>query len=144
MTVDDPKLGRRGDVIKAASGYAYNYLIPSRRAKLATPSSLKSLEMEKSRLFQRERELRAKAEALALKLRQTLLTIPAASGESGKLFGAVTHRDIQEALLSRGISLDKKDIHLAEPIRRLGDHEISLKLHPDVQLSLKISVVKKA
>lgn len=144
LTESDPKLGLRGGVVKVSSGYAYNYLIPSGKAKLATPSNVKSFELEKLKRSQKESELRAKAEALASKIEEAGLTIPAPAGEADKLFGSVTNQDIQQALLTRGIALDKKDIHLQEPIRRLGDYEIPLKLHPGVQAKLKIAVVRKA
>ncbi|MBI3316226.1 MAG: 50S ribosomal protein L9 [Candidatus Omnitrophica bacterium] len=144
LTDNDPKLGSRGGLVKVTSGYAYNYLIPSGKAKLATPSNLKSFELEKLKRSQKESDLRAKADALAAKIKETGLTVQASAGESDKLFGSVTSQDIQEALLKQGIALDKKDIHLQEPVRRLGDYEIPVKLHPEVQVKLKLAVVKKA
>ena len=120
LTEADPKLGQRGQVIKVSAGYAHNFLIPHKKAKLATPSNLKSFDEEKTRRAKEHAQVKAHAEGLAAKISSLSLTLEVLVGEAEKLFGAVTAQDIQQGLLSQGITIEKKDIHLEEPIRKLG------------------------
>jgi len=143
LTQNDPKLGTIGEVVKVAPGFAYNFLIPHGKAKLATPSNLKSLETERARLAKKKVENKSQAEELAGKIEKISLTIEMAAGEEDKLYGAVTAQDIQQALLSKAISLGKKDIHLEEPIKKLGAYQAKVKLHSEVSANLKLLVVKK-
>jgi large subunit ribosomal protein L9 len=143
LTENDPKLGQRGKVIKVSSGYAYNFLIPNKKAKLATASNLKSFDEEKARRSREEAEARSRAQELSKKIEALSLTLEMLAGEGEKLFGAVTTQDIQQALLSQGITLDKKSVHLEEPIKQLGAYTVMVKLHPEFQAKLKLWVVKK-
>ena len=143
LTQDDPKLGKRGQVIKVSSGYAQNYLIPHQKAKLATPSALKSFQEEQARHARQEAENLAQARELAKKISGTSLNIEMLVGEGEKLYGAVTNQDIHEALFKQGVTVDRKDIHLEEPIKKLGAYEVSIKLHPEVSTKLKLWVLKK-
>ena len=155
LTESDPKLGQRGEVVKVSAGYAHNFLIPHKKAKLATPSNLKSFEEEKARRAKEQTRVKAHAEELAAKIAALSLTLEVLVGpakqlagsssgeETEKLFGAVTAQDIQQGLLSQGIPVDKKDIHLEEPIKKLGAYILPVKLHPEVQAKLKLWVVKK-
>ena len=143
LTENDPKLGRRGEVIKVSSGYAQNFLIPHQKAKLATPSNLKSFNEEKARRARSDAETKAHAEEIAKKIEAISLTVEMLAGEGDKLFGAVTAQDIQETLLSQGIAVDKKGVHLEEPIKKLGAYTVTVKLHPEIQALLKLWVVKK-
>ena len=143
LTESDPKLGSRGQVIKVSAGYAHNFLIPHKKAKLATSANLKSFEEEKARRLKEQAQKKAHADELAAKISASSLTLEVLVGEADKLFGAVTAQDIQQGLLSRGIALEKKDIHLEEPIKKLGDTTVLIKLHPEVQAKLKLWVVKK-
>ncbi len=140
---DDPKLGKRGDIVKVSSGFAQNFLFPHSKAKPATPSNLKSFQDEKNRMKNREEEKLAAARAAAEKLTASAVTLEVQAGESDKLYGAVTLQDILEALSAKGILLEKKDIHLAEPIRKLGTYEVTVRPHPSVSVALKLIVVKK-
>ncbi|OIO39708.1 MAG: 50S ribosomal protein L9 [Candidatus Omnitrophica bacterium CG1_02_49_16] len=143
LTESDPKLGQRGQVIRVSAGYAHNYLIPHKKAALATASSLKNFEEEKVRHIKALADRKAQAQTLADKILSLSLTLEVLAGEAEKLFGAVTAQDIHEGLLSRGIAVDKKDIQLPEPIKKLGAYTVSVRLHPEVQVKLKLWVVKK-
>jgi len=148
-------LGKRGDVVKVALGHARNYLIPFSKAKIATPAALKLLEQEKKRDMADREDKLTKAKELADKLSYMTITLEASSGTAGKkevksaegsdekLYGAITAADILHALTSRGIRIEKKDIHIEEPIRKLGSYEVPLRLHREVKTVLKLNVVKK-
>ncbi len=143
LTATDPKLGERGQVIKVSAGYAHNFLIPHNKAKLATVSNLKNFEEEKARRAKEAIQVKTDAEALAAKISALSLTLEVLVGEAEKLFGAVTAQDIQHGLSSQGIVVEKKDIYLEEPIKKLGAYTVPVKLHPEVQAKLKLWVVKK-
>lgn len=140
---DDPKLGKRGEIVKVSSGFANNFLIPNHKAKLATPANLKSFQAEKERQQKEAAQNLAKARQLADKVKQTSLTVEVLTGEDEKLYGAVTTHEILRELATKSISVEKKDIHLEEPIRKLGAYEVVIKLHPEVSTKLKVWVVKK-
>ncbi len=143
LTENDPKLGQRGDVLKVSSGYANNFLIPNRKALLATSAVLKNFEAQKARQAQQNEEVLALARKAASQFDGPPLEIEVLTGEADKLYGAVTTQDIQEALAKRDIHVDRKHLHLEEPIRRLGAYDISVKLHPEVKAVLKLHVIKK-
>lgn len=140
---NDPKLGQRGQVVKVSSGYAQNFLFPHKKAKLATPSNVKSFDEEKARRARSDAEIKARAEETAKRIKTLSVTVEMLAGEGDKLFGAVTAQDIQEALLTQGITVDKKGIHLEEPVKKLGAYTVTVKLHPEIQAPLKFWVVKK-
>ena len=141
---NDQKLGRSGDVIKVSPGFAMNFLFPHKKAKLATPAELKNLEIQKQRTEKAEGERLRRAEALSKEISRTMFTIEAPAGEGKKLFGAVTAQDIVELLARRGVHLNKKELHLEEPIKALGAYEIPVKLHANVNVTLRLSVMKKS
>jgi len=143
LTQDDPKLGKRGDVLKVSSGYANNFLIPNYKAQLATPAVLKKMEALKTRQAEAGEEALAQAKKEASRLESITLEIPRMTGEADKLYGAVTTQDIQVALAGLEIHLDRKHVYLEEPIRHLGSYEVLIKLHPEVKAKLKLLVVKK-
>ena len=143
LTESDSKLGQRGQVIKVSAGYAHNFLIPHKKAKLATVSNLKSFEEEKNRHAKEQAQTKAHAEALAARISALSLTLEVLVGETEKLFGAVTAQDIQQGLVNQGIAVEKKDIHLEEPIKKLGAYTVPIKLYPEVQAKLKLWVAKK-
>ncbi|MGH7197963.1 MAG: 50S ribosomal protein L9 [Candidatus Omnitrophota bacterium] len=143
LTETDPKLGERGQVLKVSRGYAVNFLFPGRKALPATPANLRSFEKEKARQSKEKAEARSRAEELAGKIGSLTLTVEVPVGEGEKLYGSVTSQEVQRALAGKGASVDRKDIHLEEPIRKLGSYEIPVKLHRDVSAVLKLQVVKK-
>jgi len=136
------KLGKTGDQVEVADGYARNFLLPRGLAIEATPSNLKAWERQK--LLGQSREAKAKREALALaeKINTISVTIQCQAGEQDKLFGSVTNLDIGNALAQEGIEVDRKKIALPEPIKTLGLYTVSIRLHPEVTAELKVWVVK--
>ncbi len=140
---DDAKLGKRGQVVKVSSGYATNFLFPHNKAKHATPANLKLFEAEKARADKDSAERLAAANQTKEKLEKLSLVLEVLTGEGEKLYGAVTSQDILQALQSKAIAVDKKEIHLAEPIRKLGNYEVTVKPHATISAKLKIAVIKK-
>lgn len=134
-------LGLEGETVKVSEGYARNYLIPRKLAGLVTSAALKRL--GKNRLEREARHLKEleTAQSLALTLEKMSCTITAKVGENDKLFGSVTTADIIASLKQQGIELDKRKIQMAEPIRELGVFSVKIKLHPQVEASLKVWVV---
>ncbi|HAV42484.1 TPA: 50S ribosomal protein L9 [bacterium] len=136
-------LGCKNEVVKVASGYARNFLIPKGFALEITPSNLKAIEQEIAREQRhREHELRT-AQRLAQKIEEISLTITKAVGEEEKLFGAVTKEEIANGLKEKGINIDKRVLDLSEPIRKLGIYSIGVKLHPEVEAKIKLWVIKE-
>lgn len=141
LMADIEGLGLEGETVKVSEGYARNYLIPRKLAVLITSAALKRL--EKNRLERAARHLKEleTAQSLALTLEKMSCTITAKVGENDKLFGSVTTADIITSLKQQGIDLDKRKIQIAEPIRELGVFPVKIKLHPQVEASLKVWVV---
>ena len=137
---DVPNLGRPGDVVKVRPGYARNFLLPRSLAVEADPKNLRAFEHEK-RLGLLKREAK-RSDALKIKERLERLTIEIAAraGEGGKLFGSVTNIDIERALGGQGISIDRRRILLAEPIKELGEFVVPVRVDADVEASLKLKV----
>lgn len=136
--VDD--LGARGEIVRVRAGYARNYLLPRKLAVEATASNVKQIEQERARLLKKEAAERSTAEGQAEKIRSLVLDFKRKSGETGALYGSVTSMDIAEALKQRGYEIDRHRIHLAEPIKRLGDFAVPVRLHRDVSLDLQVKV----
>lgn len=143
LTENDPKLGKRGEVVKVSAGYAQNYLFPHHKAQPATPAALKQVEAERSKQLKEEAGRLSQAREAAERLKASPVRIELAAGEGEKLFGAVTAQHIVEALQAQGLHVERKMVHLEEPIKKLGVHEVSCRLHPEVSVKLKIEVVKK-
>jgi large subunit ribosomal protein L9 len=143
LTENDPKLGKRGEVVKVSAGYAQNFLFRSGKAQPATPANLKAFEQEKAKNSKEEAERLAAMRALAEKLKAMSVEIKAEAGEGEKLFGAVTAQHIIDALSSRGIHIEKRALHLRDPIKTLGTHELEVKLHPEIMARLNLRIVKK-
>lgn len=137
------KLGRRGDIVKVADGFARNYLLPKKLAFEATNANLKRIEQErKVREVQETRE-RHEAQSLADRISQLSLTAVRKVGENEALYGSVTNADVGEMLEKEGFSIDKRKILLDEPIKALGIYDVTVKLHHDVTASIKVWVVKE-
>ena len=141
QTVD--RLGKAGDVVTVKEGYARNFLIPKNVAKEATPGNTKILESLKKKQAEEDAKQLAELKTLAERLAALSLTIPAQAGEEEKLFGSISNEAISEALAAEGIKVDKRDIILEEPIKRLGAHQVTVKLHPEVKANLTVCIVKK-
>jgi len=138
---DIEKLGKIGDLVKVADGYARNYLVPSKKAMEATPKNLHAMDHAKKMISDRLRKLKKEAAADAENIKALAITIKAKTGEEGKLFGSVTSMDIAEAAKAQGVALDKRKIVLVEPIKRLGDYTVTVKLHADITAEFKVSVI---
>jgi len=138
---DIDKLGKIGDLVKVADGYARNFLVPGKKAIEATPKNVHAMDHAKKMVADRLRKLKKEAAADADRIKALAITIKAKAGEEGKLFGSVTSMDIAEAMKAQGVVVDKRKIVLEEPIKRLGDFTITVKLHSDVTADFKVSVV---
>ena len=139
---DVADLGKIGDQVHVAEGYARNYLIPKKKAELVTTGALKRIEAKKLRM-QKEHEARvAVAQAMADKIAKILVTIPVAAGENDKLYGSVSAAQIAEAMAAQDIELEKGAVILPEPIRELGDFDVEVRLHAEVSTNVKVKVVR--
>ncbi len=138
---DVDKLGKAGEVVKVADGYGRNFLIPKGLAVTADVRNLKGLEHERRVIASRAKKLLKDAESMGGRLAAVSLTIPAKAGEEGKLFGAVTSRDISLALEKAGVAVDRKQIQLADPIKQVGDYKVKVKLASSVVPEISVSVV---
>ncbi|NJD63036.1 MAG: 50S ribosomal protein L9 [Deltaproteobacteria bacterium] len=141
---DVEKLGKAGDVIKVADGFGRNYLIPNRLAVPADVRNLKALDHDRRVIEARAKKARKGAESLAERLAAVALTIPAKAGEEGKLFGAITSRDIADALEKAGVPVDRKNVLLADPIKQIGDYKVRIKAGADLQPEISVSVVAES
>ncbi len=140
---DIPKLGKMGETVQVAPGYGRNYLIPQGKAVLASTRNLKALEHER-RLIQRKAELvREDAEGLAEKISGLTLTLTRKVVDEDKLYGSVSVSDISQALEEAGMEIERKLIKLDEPIKRLGEFQVPVKVHADVIVELTVQVVKE-
>jgi large subunit ribosomal protein L9 len=133
-------LGKRGELVKVADGYARNYLLPRKLALLATEGNKKVIEREKVKFDAKEAEEQGVAQAIADRLANVEIDIARKTGETDALFGSVTNADIAEALSAKGFDVDRRKIQLHEPIKKLGDYTVPVKLHRDVTVSLKVKV----
>jgi large subunit ribosomal protein L9 len=140
---DVDKLGNRGDLVKVADGYARNYLLPKRLAVPATESNKKIVEQERQGHLRREVKLVGEAQDLATLMSGATVTIAQKAGEMDQLFGSVTSKDIAEALEKQDYHIDRRKIHLAEPIRQLGEYKVPVRLHRDVTAEILVNVVKE-
>ena len=137
-------LGHEGDLKDVKDGYARNFLFPSGAAVLADKGQLANWERHKDQREERERALRADAEATIAQLKELSLQIPVKAGERGRLFGAVTNHQVADLINRSGVELDRHALHLREPIKTLGDFKIDVKLMPGVETTLTVSVVPEA
>ena len=136
-------LGERGEIVKVASGYARNYLLPRKLALPATPGNRKHVERERSIVEAREAQEKGQAEALAARLVAVDLTIPRRVGDTDQLYGSVTAADIVALLKENGFEVDRRKLILPESIKAIGDHEVRLRLHREVTAALTVHVVRE-
>lgn len=136
-------LGQIGDIIEVKNGYAFNYLLPRKIAYTALKGNLRALEEEKKTVAKKsEQELRD-AEAIAVELEKTSITIPVQVGEEDKIFGTVTTQMITDALSEKKFKIDKRKVELEEQIKTLGIYSVNIKLHPKVSSKIKVWVVRE-
>jgi large subunit ribosomal protein L9 len=140
---DIDKLGHRGQVVKVASGYARNFLLPQKKAVAATESNKKIVEQERQAHVRRDAKVQGDAQELAKLVGSVELTIAQKAGENNQLFGSVTTADLAAALEKQGYTIDRKKIVLEEPIKALGDYKVPVRLHREVSVDLTVHVVKE-
>ena len=133
-------LGRQGDRVKVSEGYFRNFLKPRGLADEATPANIKKYEKVKHKQLELAAAKVAEARDLARRIENLTVTIKAKAGESDRLFGSVTAQEIAEALAQQGYLIDKKNIGIAEPIKKLGEHTVVLKLHTEVRAKVRLIV----
>ena len=134
-------VGRRGEVVKVADGYARNYLLPRKLALLVTEGNRKQIEREREKFEAKESEERKVAEAIAERLTSVEIEIGRKVGETQALYGSVTSGDIAEALNARGFEIDRRKLQLNEPIKKLGEYDVPVKLARDVVARIKVRVI---
>ncbi|NLJ33146.1 MAG: 50S ribosomal protein L9 [Firmicutes bacterium] len=141
---DIKKLGKKGDVVDVAPGYARNYLLPRDLVLEATPANLRELEKRKKRQAGREAQEEAEAKKLAAQLEGKTILVRAKAGDGGRLFGSITSQDIARTMAADlGVELDRRKIELKEPLKTLGDHTISIRLYRDFTVEVAVKVEAK-
>ena len=141
LTENIPSLGLPGTIVEVARGYARNFLIPQGKAMEATPSNLARFETQRDRLSQQLAKGKESALELASRLAEVSLTIPQRVGESDRLYGSVTNAVIAQALTDKGFTVDRKQLELEEPIKKLGTYQVTLRLAPEVKAQITVEVV---
>ena len=136
-------LGRCGEIVKVADGYARNYLLPLKIALPVTEASRRQIERERTTAEVREAEEKQAAEALARRLGDVECVIARIVGEADALYGSVTNADISDSLAAKDLAVEKRRILLPEPLKHLGEFVVPIRLHPDVTAQVKIRVVKE-
>ena len=137
-------LGRRGEIVKVAAGYARNYLLPRKLALLATEGNKKQIERERAKFEAKETEEKNVAEAVAARMGALEVSITRKVGETEALYGSVTSADIADAMAAKGFEIDRRKIQLPEPIKRIGEFDVPLKLHREVVATVKVKVVPES
>ena len=138
---DVKTLGRAGEMVRVKPGYARNYLLPQGLAFEATEGNKKRIAAEGKARASREQAERAEAERLAATLSTVQLKLSGKAGEEGKLFGSITSQDVADALAQAGHTVDKRRIELEHPIKTVGEHAVTVRLHPEVHADLRVSVI---
>ncbi|HKU72884.1 MAG TPA: 50S ribosomal protein L9 [Pyrinomonadaceae bacterium] len=139
--VDD--LGARGEIVRVRAGYARNYLLPRNLAVEASAGNVKGIESERAALLKKEAKERASAEAQSQQMGSLQLEFKRKAGEQGALYGSVTSMDVAEALRERGYEIERHRIHLREPLKRLGEYTVPVRLHREVTIDLKVRVASE-
>ncbi|ABF89880.1 ribosomal protein L9 [Myxococcus xanthus DK 1622] len=138
---DIENLGKSGELVTVKDGFGRNFLLPRKKAVLASEQNLRQLEHEKAVIAARNAKLKGAAEEQAKKIGAIKVSIKRRVGDQDKLFGSVTALDIAEAVAAEGQSIDRRHIHLPEPIKALGNYEVELRLHRDVIAKIKLEVL---
>ncbi len=137
-------LGKSGEVVIVKPGYGRNFLLPRKMAVLASETNVRQLEHEKTVISARHAKQKGSAQEQAKKISAVSVTIKRKVGDQDKLFGSVTALDIAESLAAQGQKVDRRQIHMPEPIKSVGNFEVELQLHPDVTAKIKVQVVPEA
>ena len=137
-------LGHQGDIVKVADGYGRNYLLPRKLAIQATSANKAVIEQMKAASVRRSAKLKGEAELLLQQLENVALSFTRKTGDNDHLFGSVTAADITQALEAQGFQIDRKKVHLAEPLKALGEFHVPVRLHREVTAHLKVTVSREA
>lgn len=141
---DVKNLGEKGSVVDVAEGYGRNYLIPKGIAKLATEGGLKEVEEHQAREEAKAKKQLEQAEKLGSKIAGKVVEIPTKAGETGRLFGSVTNKEVADAIETQySVKIDRRKIELQEGIKSLGDHPVKIKLHPQVNIEMIVRVFSR-
>ncbi|MGH7770577.1 MAG: 50S ribosomal protein L9 [Candidatus Binatia bacterium] len=141
---DIPNVGKMGEVVRVRDGYARNYLLPRGLVLVANKKNLRGFEHQKQVVQSQKARVVNQAQVLAEKLSQVSLVIQVKAGDEGKLFGSVTNLDIEKALKAKGIEIERRKIHLNEPIKMVGDYQVPIRFTSEVQATVQVSVVSEA
>ncbi len=141
---DVPNLGKSGDLVSVKPGFGRNYLLPRKLAVLANESNVRQLAHDREVIAAQQAKLRGAAQTQAQKLEAVVVRISRKVGEQDKLFGSVTSLDIAEALAAQGLKVDRRSIHLAEPIKTTGKHAVEIRLHREVTSTIHVEVSPQA
>jgi large subunit ribosomal protein L9 len=141
---DIANLGKIGEVVRVRDGYARNYLLPRGLVLIANKKNLKTFEHQKKVVADQKEKIMRQAHTVADQLATVALVIPMKVGEEGRLFGSVTNMQIEKALKAKGLNVERRKIHLDEPIKSAGDYEVPVRLSADVTVPLKVSVVSES
>lgn len=142
LTRDVKELGKAGSLVNVAEGYARNFLLPRKLATIADEGAMKNLETKKKVLEVKGEKMLAEAQQIAQQINNLKVTITGKAGAGSKLYGSVTNQDIADALLKQHkIKVDKRKIHIDEPIKSMGTYEVPIKLHHDVSAIIHVEVV---
>ena len=138
---DIANLGKIGEIVRVRDGYARNYLLPRGLVLVANKRNMTTFEHQKKLVADQKQKIIKHAQAVGDQLAGVSLTIAMRAGEEGRLFGSVTNIQIEKALKAKGLNVERRKIHLAEPIKNLGEYEVAIRLSADVTVPLKLSVV---
>ncbi|MBI4683867.1 MAG: 50S ribosomal protein L9 [Nitrospirae bacterium] len=138
---DVKNLGKMGDTVNVAEGYARNFLLPKKLAVEALTENIKALEHQKKTIQEKAKKIKNTSADLSERIVSLAISIKAKAGEGDRLFGSITSMDIADALKNAGIDIDRKKIILEEPIKRIGSYSVGIKLHPEVIAELNIKVI---
>ena len=141
LTHDVDKLGRAGEIVSVKPGFGRNFLIPRGLGLLATRGNVAQLEHHRRAIAREQTKIREQHQALAKQLEGTKVSIARKAGKDEKLFGSVSNKDIVEALAAQNIVLDRKVVHLSEPIKATGSHDVEVRFSADVKVTLNVNVV---
>jgi large subunit ribosomal protein L9 len=141
---DVANLGKIGEVVRVRDGYARNYLLPRGLVLVANKKNLKTFEHQKKIVADQKQKIVRRAQTVSDQLATVAVVIPMKVGEEGRLFGSVTTMQIEKALKTKGVNVERRKIHLNEPIKTVGDYEVPIRLSADVTVPLKVSVVPES
>lgn len=141
---DIVNVGKIGEVVRVRDGYARNYLLPRGLVLVANKKNLKTFEHQKKVVADQKQKIIRQAQTVGDQLASTTVVIPMKAGEEGRLFGSVTTMQIEKALKAKGLNVDRRKIHLEEPIKSVGEYEIPIRLAADLTVPLKVSVIAEA